>query len=198
MNNMKKEKILALSILILFMVSLLAGVVSAIEWKDVSGAGDFFKWLQEKALSSISPIGFEETAAGIAIGIIAMIMIFVIMLDVFQLVLPFSDWVSYILAIGFVIAGAILGMVRTVAGWGMLIGAYIAGGAGAFALVMTAIVFLFAIIFLFFGGQWIQKWIIKMKARRYGLELTKKQLKSAAQIRALKTLAKEATEEPLA
>ncbi len=133
--------------------------------------------------------GSQSQEVMMIIGIIAMILIFVIMVDVFQLFLPFSDWVTYVLATGFTIVGLLLGIVREIAGWGLVLAAYITGGAGTFAIVMTAVIFLAGIIFLFFGWPWLQKQLLLIKIRRAGVKKVIAAAEAAEDIGVLRTLA---------
>src|SRR3989344_4005395 len=180
---MRKEvnrKFLMFSLVLLVSISILGVSVSAIEWGKVTGFWTFLNWLT----NSTAPTGYENSNAGVALGIIALVMIFVILLDVLQLVLPFSEWVSWVLAIGFTIAMMIIGLVRSIAGWGLTIAAIIVGGTGTFAIIMVSIIFLLAIIALFFGGEKIAGWLKMMKMRRKTLDKISKSEGAAGDIRA--------------
>jgi len=186
----KGVKVLGLLLLGLFMINFVSAL-EPVSWAQINGPGDFFKWVAGSVITSVSPVGYES-GTGVLLGIIAMIMILVIMIDIFQLVLPFSDWVTYVLAAGFTIAGLTLGVVRTIAGWGLALGATITGAAGTLAIIMSAVLFLVAIIFLFFGGQALQKWLGGVKGRRLILQGEAQAYKTAAKLAAGKRVLAEA------
>lgn len=119
---------------------------------------------------------------GIVVGILAFIVMFAIVLDIAQLALPFSSWVNWILALSFVIVAGIMGLVRTVASWALGAGAIIVGGAGFIAIVMSAVILLAVVIFLFFGGEWLQKKLQKIRGNRDILNAKRKGDKKAAEI----------------
>jgi len=186
----KAGKIIALMILGLFVINFVSAL-EPVSWAQINGPGDFFKWVAGSVITSVSPVGYES-GTGVLLGIIAMIMILVIMIDIFQLVLPFSDWVTYVLAAGFTIAGLTLGVVRTIAGWGLALGATITGAAGTLAIIMSAVMFLVAIIFLFFGGLALQKWLAGVRGRRLILQGEAQAYKTAAKLAAGKRVLAEA------
>ena len=186
----KGVKVLGLFLLGLFMINFVSAL-ETVSWAQINGPGDFFKWVAGSVITSVSPVGYES-GTGVLLGIIAMIMIMVIMIDIFQLVLPFSDWVTYVLAAGFTIAGLILGVVRTIAGWGLALGATITGTAGTLAIIMSAVLFAVAIVFLFFGGQALQKWLGGIRGRRLIMQGEAKAYKTAAEIARGKVVLREA------
>lgn len=179
---MSRQKIGFLAFLgIVIILPLLSGLVAAATWED----------FQKNALSFVSPIGFENQWTGIVIGILATIMLFAIIIDVAELALPFSPWVNWVIAIGLVITAGLLGLIRSIAGWGLTLGSYLVGGAGTLAILASAFFIAIAIIALFFGGAKLRRFAMRA---RFNRELTNKETKAlgaAGDIQALKTLAKE-------
>lgn len=177
--------VLFLAIEVVSIFSSIGGGVTGYQTSPITGTP--FNSIQDFVISFVSPVGFENQWTGIVIGILATIMIFVIILDVMNLALPFSRWVNYVLAIGFVIAGGLLGMVRTVAGYGLVIGSYITGGAGAIALIVSAVLILVVIIVLFFGSQKMAKWVARARGNREIIDAEKAAYKKGANIKGLET-----------
>ena len=192
----RKRKITMLSVaLILFLAIEVISIFSSVGggvtgYQTLPLTGTPWNTFQDFVISFVSPVGFDNQWTGIVIGMLATIMIFVIVLDVMQLALPFSKWVNYVLAVGFVIAAGLLGMVRTVAGYGLTFGAYITGAAGAIALVASAVMILVVIIVLFFGNQKMAKWMARARGNREIIDLEKDAYKKAAYIKGLETEAK--------
>jgi hypothetical protein len=116
--------------------------------------------------SFFAPAGFEQTIGGWIIGLIAALIVFVIMLDVFQLVLPFSDWVNWVIASGFGITAIVLGVTKYMAGYTLSVGSAIFGGAVGASLIIIGVLGLLALISLFFGGNKVVNALKKIKVRR--------------------------------
>jgi hypothetical protein len=104
------------------------------------------------------------------LGLLALVFIFIILLDLSLLVLPFGKTTCWVIAILFTIGALVTDVIRIIAGWGLAVGSLIAGGAGVLAIIMSAVVLFAAVIVLFFGGNKIMGWLKNMKANREALE----------------------------
>jgi len=138
----------------------------------------------------VDTIGSETGA--LIIGLIALLIVFAIMTDIILLVSPFSETVNWIMGIGLGIVMIIMKLNIWFASWVVLVGAVAFGWAGTLSLLLTIILAICALWFIFRGGMGLQKWLISVRARRRGLELTKTAMNSAADIGALRRLARQA------
>ncbi len=179
------------SVLALLLLSVTASLVLAQQTAGASTAvctgKTGFDYVQCYVTSFVSPIGFEDQWTGLVIGILAIIVLFVIILDIAQLALPFSNWVNWIIAIAFVIVAGLLGLIRTINGWALTFGSYLVGGAGALAIIMSAVLLVIVIIALFFGGEKLRNWIVNVKGKRTIMEAKAKGYKAAEDVVAAST-----------
>lgn len=170
---MNSKKVLTFSFLALFALISLSGFASANWWTET---------FQPFILSVVSPVGFDDNPIGVVVGILAAIVIFVILLDVAQLALPFSNWVNWVLAGVFVVVAGLLGFIRSVAGWALVLSATVAGTAGVLAMVISSVLLLLVIVFMFIGGNWIKKYIQHVKGGRQLLKAEQRGDTEAAKI----------------
>lgn len=198
---MKKEHIartFTFIILGLFLFSFCASVVSANAFTDKVGeittsittftsAKDYF--VVEKIETNYG------TSIAWIIGFISLIIVGAIMLDLVMLVAPFSETVNWIIGIGLEIIMILMKTTVAIASGIFLIGSQVFGWAGAAAGGLTIVLAIAALIVIFFGGQKLQAWLIGVRTRRRGLELTKKALNSAEDIKALRRLSNEALQD---
>lgn len=187
--NWKKFGVYSILIFVV-LIPLISTLVFAFDVQ--TAASDSWKWFSEK----ITPVGaaagaFTQGTAQV-LGILAIVFMFVVFLDLSLLVLPFGKTTSWIIAVLFTIGVLVVDLIRTVAGWGLAIGSFIAGGAGVFAIIMSAVVMLAAVIALFFGGDWILNWFKKMKTNREGMEGIYQAKGRGMKIRGLGNMAEEA------
>ncbi len=170
MDNKKIGVYVFLSLLVLSAVSTMVSAqtfnMSGNDCSNRSGWDAF----QCSTISFISPIGFDNPWTGIVLGIMAAVVLFAIVYDVALLVLPFSGWVNVIIAIAFIVAAAMVGLIRSLVGWFFTAGSYIVGGAGILATVMSAVMIFLAIIVVFFGGGKVKGWMQRIKQNRRDLE----------------------------
>lgn len=189
--NMRKEmnRIFVLVVLVMFVFSLGVGFVGAQDEVDNFGPiSDLnLKNIQESEFYQtikpwVVPSGMEGISA-IIIGVIALVILFAIIVDIVMLVAPFSNIVKWMIAIGLGIIMILFKWNVTFAGWVIGIGAVLFGFAGTAAMVLTIILGILAIFFIFFGGLWIQKWITGVQGRRQILEATRAAYKEGAKIK---------------
>lgn len=161
-------------------------IVSA-AWQD-----DLKNWLSTyiAPATTISVIGFSSTAIGIMMGLLALIMIFAILYDIMGF-LPFSKPVQWILTIGFMIGMAILGVVRSIAGWGLTIGSYLVGGAGALSIIASAVIFILVLLAIFIGGNKLIQLATRSRGNRELMDAEVRGYKKAAEKRQLDVEARE-------
>lgn len=137
------------------------------------------------------PEGMGDNFGALIIGIITLAILLSIMVDILLLVSPFSNVTNWIIGVGIGLLMILSGANVTVGAWVFLVGSAIFGFAGIAAGLLTIVMSILALVFIFFGGQWIRKWIITTRARRRELDLTKKALNSAAEIKSFRKLAEE-------
>ncbi len=123
-------------------------------------------WFTCAMFSFFAPSSMDEQWPSIIMGLLASAIIFGMLFDISDLVLPFSKWVNYLIAIGFVVGCIILGVVRMIVAWGMNIGSMIAGGAGALAIIWSSVLLVLALVAIFFGGEKLRKFVGKAKQNR--------------------------------
>ncbi|MGV8151713.1 MAG: hypothetical protein ACP5OG_01405 [Candidatus Nanoarchaeia archaeon] len=177
---MNSKKFSVYAIFTLMVISSLVVNVSAIDCNDSTLSG--WEKFTCTTLSFVSPIGFDNQWTGIVMGILATIVIFAIVLDVATIGLPFSMWVNYVISIAFVIAAAMLGLIRSIAGWALTLGAMLVGTAGALAMVASAVIIVLVIITLFWGNQKLAKFAVRARGNRAMLEKEADAYKKAANI----------------
>jgi hypothetical protein len=181
----KAGKILGLFVLGIIMISLMAESVLALPtWSDV---GNFF-------VGMLAPeVGIASGPVAVLIGLIGAILILMIIGDILNLVSPLSNYVNWSIAVGVTIIMLVVGWVRTFIAVIMSFVAGLFGVGGTIVLGATAVLFIFAILFLYFGIMpWVQHWIVNMKARKEELKGTEAALSEATKIRKGKIILTEA------
>ena len=95
-----------------------------------------------------------------------------------------ASWLlhPWVIAIGIFIVLTLVGVIRNLVAYVFSFAGVLFGAGSALALVMTAILFIFAVIFIFFGGNWIRAWIIRTKRNKWVLTAKKKGAKRGARI----------------
>ncbi len=160
---MNWKKIGAYGILSLILMSLTASFVAAQESTVLKSVTDFIK-------PYLTPVGAESTWTTWILAALALVLLFVVLFDLASMVLPFSKWVNIVMVCIFTIAALLLGLVRSIVSFGLGIGATLAGTGGAIAITMSGVLMFLAVIAVFFGGEWLRKYVMRSKGRRTLLE----------------------------
>jgi hypothetical protein len=181
-NDMNWKKTGVLGILALIMLPLFLTAVQAYTGELA------VKWAVDQvtptgAVDAVNKdiAGFGPTA--IILGILALILIFVILLDVADLVLPFGAWTNRIIVAALTIAGLAMGVVKSIAGWGLALGALITGAAGVFAIVVSSLLLAAGVIALIWGGNKLTQFATRAKGNRKVMEAAAKAYDVGAKIR---------------
>jgi len=187
-NQIKKSWILPLFLLAILSLNLV--LISAAEFDITDNV--VYETIKPYFVSDemVEETGSEVIA--LIIGLIALLIVFAIITDMVMLVSPFHTNVNWIMGVGVGIVMILMKWNVYFAAWWLTRLSIIFGWLGALAMAGTIILSILALIFIFFGGLWIQKIIIGVKTRRRGLELTEKTTKSAQDISALRRFAKQA------
>jgi hypothetical protein len=182
--NLKK-----LAVFTVIAMAFILPLVSAVETPLLQTGSD--TWLTEstfyKAVAPyIIPAGSEGvTTSGMGaliIGILAVVVIFAILYDVSELVLPLSRWVNIIIVSAFTIVALLVGLIRTIVAWGLGLGATIAGGAGALAMVFSGVLLLLAMIALFWGNKTLAEWSVRARGNKEMMNAKKRAYEDAAKV----------------
>jgi len=115
----------------------------------------------------------------IFVGIFGSLVLVLIMADLLMAISPWSDYINWVLAVGVFIVLALVGAIRGAVAGVFSFAGVLFGAGSALALIMTAVVFFAAVIFVFVGGSKIQGWIANVKNRKQILRAQKKGVKSA-------------------
>ena len=118
----------------------------------------------------------------IFVGVFGSLVLVLITADLLMMISPWSDYINWVIAIGIFIVLTLVGVIRNLVAYVFSFAGVLFGAGSALALVMTAILFIFAVIFIFFGGNWIRAWIIRTKRNKWVLTAKKKGAKRGARI----------------
>ncbi|MFA7707747.1 MAG: hypothetical protein WCX73_02250 [Candidatus Pacearchaeota archaeon] len=169
-------------ILPIFILTLLAINLTLVLAGPISSTGDFIDSTFYKTIEEwVVPSGMEG-ASGMIVGIITLLILFAIMYDIIMLVAPFSSTVNIIIAIGLGILMILFQWNLTVCAWVISVGASVFGWAAGAAALLTIVMAIAALFFIFFGGIKVQEWITGVRGRRRILEAEDRAYKSAASI----------------
>ncbi len=119
----------------------------------------------------------------IFLSIFGLLITFLIAADLLMLVSPWSDYINWLIAGGVMIVFVISDVYRQVLAWSYLSMALIIGGGGILALLLTGVLFIAAIYFLFFGyGEWFAGFVEGVRARKKMLRSHKKATEGISEV----------------
>jgi hypothetical protein len=174
-NNRKKLLLLVGVLMLVFAVQF----VAAAEASD-SFVGDTKALLEKWNLLPGNLVGND--VLWIFIAIFGSIVLVLIIADILMLVSPWSDYINWVIAGGIFVVLVLTGALRNLVGVVFILAGTIFGVGSGLALIMTAIMFFAAIIFIFFGNLKIQKWLVDVKGRKGILHAQKKAHKAAEDV----------------
>ncbi len=120
-----------------------------------------------------------NSALWIFVAVFGSLVLVLITADILMLVSPWSDYINWIIAGGIFVVLTLTGLLRNLVGGVFVFAGIVFGAGSALALIMTAVMFFAAIIFIFFGGVKMQKWLVDVKGRKGILKAEKKAHKAA-------------------